>query len=135
MFENDFKNEDEKKPGVEDHCHLTGKFKGVAHDKCNLTTQKKFVSFVPFFFKNSSGFSCHQVCENLVAIAVEKGTKKKDKTIARPSEIYRSVKLGCLKTIIFFRFMRDVLDELSRTITSFPTVDANAMENELVKKN
>ena len=32
-----------------DHCHLTGKYRGPAHNKCNLNLKEK-VNFVPIFF-------------------------------------------------------------------------------------
>ena len=30
-----------------DHCHLTAKFRGLAHNNSNLNTQKAYTSFVP----------------------------------------------------------------------------------------
>ena len=37
-------------PVVKDHCHLTGKFRGLAHNICNLNTRKAHTSFVPTSF-------------------------------------------------------------------------------------
>ena len=35
---------------VRDHDHLTGKYRGAAHNKCNLNCKKMSSSFVPIFF-------------------------------------------------------------------------------------
>ena len=35
---------------VRDHCHLTGKFRGAAHNECNLGY--KIPNFIPVFFHN-----------------------------------------------------------------------------------
>lgn len=43
---------------VRDHCHLTGRYRGAAHDYCNLRF-KLPKSFVPIFFHNLSGYDCH----------------------------------------------------------------------------
>ena len=43
-----------------DHCHLTGKNRGPAHQKCknNVTqTQSKFIVFI---LHNFSNYDCHQ---------------------------------------------------------------------------
>ena len=39
LCEKEFKLKDEREnPVVKDHCHLTGKFGGLAHNSCNLNT-------------------------------------------------------------------------------------------------
>ena len=54
-------NPDEKK--VRDHCHFTGKFRGAAHNKCNLDFRKP--TFTPVFFHNLSGYDAHLFVKNL----------------------------------------------------------------------
>ncbi|XP_047029015.1 uncharacterized protein LOC124636862 isoform X1 [Helicoverpa zea] len=48
---------------VRDHCHLTGKYRGAAHNYCNL--QYKLPSFLPVFFHNLSGYDCHLFIKEL----------------------------------------------------------------------
>ena len=48
-------NNDDK---VRDHCHLTGKYRGPAHNNCNLNLKEK-VNSIPIYFHNLAGFDCH----------------------------------------------------------------------------
>ena len=48
---------------VRDHCHFTGRYRGAAHNKCNLKYKKpKFISVV---FHNLSGYDSHLFIKNL----------------------------------------------------------------------
>ena len=48
---------------VRDHCHYTGKFRGAAHNKCNLKYKKP--KFFPVVFHNLSGYDSHLFIKNL----------------------------------------------------------------------
>ena len=48
---------------VRDHCHFTGKFRGAAHNDCNLKVKKP--KFTPVFFHNLSGYDSHLFVKNL----------------------------------------------------------------------
>ena len=54
---------------VRDHDHLTGKYIGAAHNKCNINCKQKSSSFIPIFFHNFSGFDCHLIFEQLITAA------------------------------------------------------------------
>ena len=76
LFEKEFKHKDVKEnPVVKDHCHLTGKFRGLAQNNCNLNTRKAHTSFIPILFPNFPGYDCHLVFENLVNMAIKKTLK------------------------------------------------------------
>ena len=57
------KTDDKKDKKVRDHCHLTGKFRGAAHNKCNL--KFKIPKFYPVIFHNLSGYDSHLFIKNL----------------------------------------------------------------------
>ena len=57
-FTNDFKNYK-----VRDHCHFTGRYRGAAHNICNLKYRKP--NFTPVVFHNLSGYDSHLSIKNL----------------------------------------------------------------------
>ena len=48
---------------VKDHCYLTGKYRGAAHEICNL--KYKEPSFIPVVFHNLSGYDAHLFIKEL----------------------------------------------------------------------
>ena len=62
-------------PFVKDHCHLTGRFRGLAHNNCNLNTRKAHTSFVAILFHKFSGYDCHLIFEKIINMATKKTLK------------------------------------------------------------
>ncbi|XP_022809457.1 uncharacterized protein LOC111346436 [Stylophora pistillata] len=48
---------------VRDHCHHTGKFRGAAHNSCNLSTRQS--KFIPVVFHNLANYDAHLFIRNL----------------------------------------------------------------------
>ena len=46
-----------------DHCHFTGRYRGAAHNSCNLKYRKP--NFTPVTFHNLSGYDSHLFIKNL----------------------------------------------------------------------
>ena len=96
---------------VRDHCHLTSKYRGSAHSKCNIIVTKKQCNFIPFIFHNFSNYDCHMFFKKLV-------DKKKDNVefqiIPKANEeyIYISVTYGCIGFIDSYRSLSSCLDSL-----------------------
>ena len=55
--------DDDKNNKVRDHCHFTGKYRGAAHNLCNLKYRKP--NFTPVVFHNLSGYDSHLFIKNL----------------------------------------------------------------------
>ena len=81
---------------VRDHCHLTGKYRGPAHSKCNINVTQRQSNFIPFIFHNFSKIDCHMFFKKLV-------DKKKDEVdfelIPKSNEEYISVTYSCIRFI------------------------------------
>ena len=48
---------------VRDHCHFTGRYRGAAHNECNLNYKKP--NFTPVVFHNLTGYDSHLSIKNL----------------------------------------------------------------------
>jgi hypothetical protein len=42
---------------VRDHCHVTGKFRGAAHNECNINY--KYTGRIPVIIHNARGYDTH----------------------------------------------------------------------------
>ena len=98
---------------VRDHCHLTGKYRGPAHSRCNINVTQKQSNFIPFISHNFSNYDCHMFFKKLV-------DKKKDKVkfdiIPGTNEEYINVTYGCIKFIHSYRFLSSGLDSLVKAL-------------------
>ena len=55
---------------VRDHCHITGKFRGSAHQDCNLKLQIKPETIkIPVIFHNLRGYDSHFIMQQIGEIA------------------------------------------------------------------
>ena len=53
---------DDKNYKLRDHCHFTGRYRGAAHNLCNLKYRKP--KFTPVVFHNLSGYDSHLFIKN-----------------------------------------------------------------------
>ena len=58
-----------KKDKVRDHCHFTGKYRGAAHNKCNLMCKKTRI--LPVIFHNLQGYDAHLFIKQLACLSGE----------------------------------------------------------------
>ena len=60
----EFDTNDKKNYKVRDHCHYTGKYRGSAHNICNL--RYKMLKEIPIVFHNGSTYDYHFIIKDLV---------------------------------------------------------------------
>ena len=112
----------EKDIRVRDHCHITGKFRGSAHQECNLKLRinPKEIK-IPVIFHNLRGYDSHFIMQEIGAIVKKhayknnKGEEKQMNINAIPNnmEKYMAFMLGNHLTFIdSFQFMSSSLDKL-----------------------
>ena len=107
---------------VRDHCHITGKFRGSAHQECNLKLRIKPEDIkIPVIFHNLRGYDSHFIMQQIGEIANKhrytnkKGGKQDLNINAIPNnmEKYMAFMLGNYLTFIdSFQFMSSCLDKL-----------------------
>ena len=94
---------------VRNHCHLTGKYRGPAHNTCNLNVKQKDSILIPFAFHNFSNYGCYMFFKRLVDL---KKDKVKLRIITKTNEEYISVSYDCIRLIHSYCFLSDSLDKL-----------------------
>ena len=107
---------------IRDHCHITGKFRGSAHQECNLKLRIKPEDIkIPVIFHNLRGYDSHLIMQQIGEIANKYAYKdKKGKeqpltinAISNNMEKYMAFMLGNHLTFIdSFQLMSSSLDKL-----------------------
>ena len=98
---------------VRDHCHLTGNYRGPAHNTCNINVKQKDSNFIPFACHNFSNYDYHMFFKRLVDL---KKYKLKFKIIPKTNEEYTAVKYGCVRFFDSYRFLSESLDKLVKKL-------------------
>ena len=111
---------------VRDHCHITGKYRGSAHQECNLKLRVNPEEVkIPVIFHNLRGYDSHFIMQEIGAIIKnhaytnKKGEKCQMNINAIPNnmEKYMAFMLGNHLTFIdSFQFMSSSLEKLVSNI-------------------
>ena len=112
---------------VRDHCHITGKYRGSAHQECNLKIRVNPEEVkIPVIFHNLRGYDSHFIMQEIGAIVKDyeytnnKGQKCQMNINAIPNnmEKYMAFMLGNHLTFLdSFQFMSSGLEKLVTNIT------------------
>ena len=117
---------------VRDHDHLRGKYRGAAHNTCNINCKQRSSSFIPIFFHNFSGYDCHLIFEELLTEAYNQNCNPT--IIPKSLENYVSVQIGCLRFLDSYRFLSSSIDKLVKSLYTFPIMKLEGMSDDLFKK-
>ena len=111
---------------VKDHCHITGEFRGSAHQDCNLKLRIKPTKIkIPVLFHNLRGYDSHFIMQQIGEIAkkhVYKNNRGEEchmniNCIPNNMEKYMAFMLG--NHLVFldsFQFMSSSLDNLTKNL-------------------
>ena len=112
---------------VRDHCHITGKYRGSAHQECNLQLRVDVEKIkIPVIFHNLRGYDSHFIMQEIGQIVKDyeytnkNGEKCQMNINAIPNnmEKYMAFMLGNHLTFIdSFQFMGSSLEKLVKNIT------------------
>lgn len=120
-------------PKVLDHCHITGFYRGPAHNSCNL--RYRVPKILPVFFHNMSGYDGHFIIPELgynnKEINIIPSTSEKYTTFSK--KINHKISLRFLDS---YKFLSSGLDDLSSNLKDFPISSRffNKEEMELAKR-
>ena len=103
---------------VRDHCHVTGKYRGSAHQSCNLKLQISAEKIkIPVVFHNLKGYDSHFIINELGEL-IKGGEEISINVIAQNSEKYMAFYIGNhLSFIDSFAFMSSSLEKLAANLT------------------
>jgi len=98
---------------VRDHCHLTGKYIGPAHNACNLNRIESRVK-IPIFFHNGKGYDSHFIINEIANIESIKDVD----LIPKTDEKYISYSFNHLRFLDSLAFMcpDDSLEKLVESL-------------------
>ena len=105
---------------VRDHDHLTGKFRGAAHNECNLKLQYRGNKhgtqsfYIPIVFHNLKGYNGHFILKGFKKNIFGKGNIN---CIPNNMERYLSFSIDNLRFIDSLQFMNASLDKLSSNLS------------------
>ena len=94
---------------VKDHCHITGRYCGAAHNACNLKMRiKPKTDQIPIVFHNLRGYDAHHLMQAMSNL------QKEVKCVANNMEKYITFSVGGLRFIDSLNFLQGSLDSLVR---------------------
>jgi hypothetical protein len=110
---------------VMDHCHLTGKLRGAAHNECNLKLRLPYR--LPVIFHNLKGYDAHLIIKGLRSDLV-----RKISVIPQNTEKYIAFFMDDFMFLDSLAFLLSSLDSLA---SNLPIQDKTKYMNQLFSDN
>ena len=106
------------KDSVRDHDHMTGKYRGAAHNECNFKLKLNPKTMpIPVIFHNLKGYDGHLLMQAMARVQGE------IKCIATNTEKYMSFSLGNLRFIDSLNFLLNSLEKVVDGCDEFPIME------------
>ena len=96
---------------MRDHCHFTGKYRGYAHNKCNLDYSWGYFK-IPIFFHNLKNYDAHLIINKANEISTKLNSNKGINVVAQNSEKFITSSFGSCEFTDSFAFLTASLDKL-----------------------
>lgn len=116
---------------VMDHDHFTGKYRGAAHNSCNLNCYK--CPFIPIIFHNLSGYDCHLFINELSNICgrINLIPKNKEKYISFTKFVPLDAEnVAQLKFIDSYNFLSSSLADIVETLDPIDFINLRTFFND-----
>src|SRR6266853_4781367 len=103
-----YRPDDTIEPKVKDHCHISGKYRGAAHEACNLNAKQ--CNFIPVVFHNLSGYDGKMIAKEFSNFKVD------IKILPKSYEDYISFQVRSLIFKDSYRFLSCSLEEAVKSL-------------------
>ena len=124
---------DEDSVRVRDHCHMTGTYRGSAHQSCNLNF--KVTKKIPVVFHNLRGYDGHLIMQQIGRVCKERSwVDKKGKhemnvnVIPNSMERYTAFTMG--QRLVFIDSFQFMSSSLASLVESLAPTDFKHLTNE-----
>ena len=116
---------------VRDHCHLTGKYRGPAHQSYNLNF--KLPSFIPVFLHNNTHYDTHRFINEFSKTSgdISAIQNTNQNYISFPKTIPSSP-ISHIRFLDTFKFMSSPLSVLVSNIKNFPIPQSHFSNQEQI---
>ena len=116
-------NDDNEK--VRDHCHITSKFRGAAHQSCNLNFQ--LTKRIPVIFHNLRGYDSHLIFSVLHKFNL--------KINVIPNRLEKYMAFFLNKSVVFIDSMQFMNSSLDKLVTNLSDEDFKYLVKEFASGN
>ena len=100
---------------VRDHCHITGKYRGAAHWKCNINL--KLSKKIPVIFHNLKGYDSHLIIKEV--------NKSDVKVNVIPNGLEKYIAFTTNKNLVFIDSMQFMSSSLNSLVKNLMDRDFN----------
>lgn len=112
---------------VRDLCHVTGKYRGSAHESCNLNF--KLTDKIPVIFHNLRGYDSHFIMEQIGDVIKKKSYKNKHGELKQmtlniiPNNMEKYMAILLVRNLVLIDSFQFVSQSLERLVDNLPKED------------